>query len=143
MNKREQEILQSLLKLYIDMYPSKNLFNKTYFKYTPEDIKKVFSLIISENQESSQKNRNRIRESILSINTEDEVKNFYLENLLYNQSDIKFKEECLKRISLDELKHLYSILFSSPLRTNIRKNELLDLIRSHFDSIDRAKSMKP
>lgn len=143
MNKKEKDILQSLLKIYKEMYLSKELFNKNNLKYTPEEVENVINNLSVEQKPTSQRNQNAIRESILSIVTADEVKSFYLENLLYDHSDSKSKEECLKNISVDELKYLYSILYSSPVRTTIRKKDLLDLIEKYFDSIDRAFSMKP
>jgi len=142
-NKKEIDILQSLLKIYKEMYLSKELFNKNNLKYTPEEVENVINNLSVEQKPTSQRNQNVIRESILSIVTADEVKTFYLENLSYDHSDSKSKEECLKNISVDELKYLYSILYSSPVRKTIRKIDLLDLIEKYFDSIDRAFSMKP
>lgn len=143
MNKKEQDILQTILKLYCDLYPSREIFNKNYFKFTPEELENVIKNLHEEQKPNLQKNQNGISESILSIKTVGEVKSFYLENLRYDRSDSKSKEECLKNITGEELKYLYSILYSSPIRTKIRKVELLDLIEKYFDSIDRAFSMKP
>lgn len=143
MKKKERDILQDLLKLYTDMYPSKELFNKAYFKYAPEEMAKIIDDFLTIKEVTPQQGRNVVRESIQSIQTVEEVGKFYLENLQFDSSDEKSKEECLKSISLNELKHLYNILFSSPIRANIRKNELLELIRNYFESIDRALSMKP
>lgn len=53
------------------------------------------------------------------------------------------KNACLKRISLEELKLIYSQLYCAPAKSKIKKEELLSLIEKSFNGIDRALSMKP
>jgi len=77
---------------------------------------------------------------VLLIKTEDEVKEYYNKNLICNNEDQK---ECLKKISTKELKHLHGVLYSTPVRSSIRKIDILRLIKMYFDGIDRALSMKP
>jgi hypothetical protein len=144
MNSKEQNILQSLLKLYVDMYPSKELFNKVYFKYSPQVVENTIILLLEEKKPGPKTKRKKTpREVISSIHSEDQVHSYYLRNLQYDRNDSKSKESCLKKITLDELKHLYGILYTSPLRKSLRKSDVLDLIERYFASIDRARSLKP
>jgi hypothetical protein len=144
MNNKEQNILQSLLKLYVDMYPSKELFNKVYFKHSPQDVENTIISLQEEKKPSpNTKRKKTTREVIASIHSEDQVHSYYLQNLQYDRNDRKSKESCLKKITLEELKHLYSILYTSPLKSSLRKSDVLDLIERYFSSIDRARSLKP
>lgn len=147
MNKKEQDILQSLLKVYSDFYASKDLFNKSYFKYSPEEIQQVLSHLLNEQEtnvpKTKTKRKSSVRDTVLSINSVDAVKTFYLKNLLYDRGDLQSKAVCLKSITVDELKHLYRALYSSPVRTKVTKSELLTFIENYLEGIDRALSMKP
>lgn len=143
MNNKEKGILQNLLNLYVGMYSFKDLFNKKYFKYPPNEVEKVISYLQMGEKKKPEKKKKPISEIILSINSEEQVEAYYLENLQYNRNDKMAKEECLKKITLNELKHLCGILYSSPLRKNIRKCDLLDLIGNYFERIGRARSLKP
>jgi hypothetical protein len=144
MNNKEQNILQSLLKLYVDMYPSKELFNKLYFKHSPQDVENtILSLQEEKKPTPNTKRKKTLKAAISSIHSEDQVHSYYLQNLQYDRNDNKSKELCLKKITLEELKHLYSILYTSPLRSGLRKSDVLDLIARYFASIDRARSLKP
>ncbi|MGH4050938.1 MAG: hypothetical protein ACREVX_06235 [Clostridium sp.] len=68
---------------------------------------------VEKKKNTLEKKKNPIRNSILSIKIETEVKQFYRNNLLYDHSDEKEKIKCLKKFSLNELKHLYSIIYIS------------------------------
>ena len=143
MNNKERAILQNLLKLYVDMYPAKDLFNKLYFKYSPEDVEKTINSLQQKEKPSSQNRKTKIKDEISSIKSEHQVLSYYMKNLQYNRNDKKSKDTCLKKVTLEELKYLYKILYTSPLRKNTRKNEILDLIEKYFASIDRARNLKP
>lgn len=144
MNSKAQNILQSLLKLYVDMYPSKKLFNKVYFKHSPQAVENTIISLLEEKKPSTNARKKRtLKEVISSIHSEDQVHSYYLQNLQYDRNDGKSKELCLKKITLEELKHLYCILYTSPLRRSIRKSDVLDLIERYFASMDRARSLKP
>ena len=55
------------------MYPSKELFNKAYFKYTPEDIAKVIEAFFAVKEAAPQQNRNVMKESVQAIQTVEDV----------------------------------------------------------------------
>jgi len=79
----------------------------------------------------------------LKIFTEDQVREYYKNNLIYDHSNNDSKKECLKKISASDLLYLCSILFEHPINKNTRKDRLLNIIEHYFNSIDRAISMKP
>jgi hypothetical protein len=143
MNKKTQEAIQALINLYKDMYQSKTLFNKSYFRYSPEEMDNILSNIISKEKNTKVLNKKPIRESILALKNEADVKKFYQENLLYDHGDEKAREERLKDYSTNELGYIYNLIYTSPIRSKARRAELLDLIEKYFESIDRAISMKP
>ncbi|MEK4508231.1 hypothetical protein [Paenibacillus sp. FSL K6-2524] len=144
MSKRKHEIIQAVLTLYKDMYNVREIFRNSYFKYTPEEVIKEFEeLLIKQESLPTNDKTVTLKDSILALSNEEDMKRFYLENLVYDHSDINAKEERLKTYSVEEYKYMYNILYSSPPRSNIRKGELLSAIEKYFDSIDRAKSMMP
>ena len=66
-----------------------------------------------------------------------------MEHLVYNKDDLEAKQECLKKISLEELKVIYKKIYNIEVKSKIKKEELLLLIEKYFNGIDRAISMKP
>lgn len=141
--KRKEQILSNLMDLYEYLYPHRELFKKNYFKFSPEEITQVISDMLSENNNNqNKKNRNVIRESITELKTEEDVRTFYQKHLQYNY-DEQSRDEILKSYSMEELTYIYNILYSMPLRSKIRKNEIFNLIERYFESIDRALRMKP
>jgi uncharacterized membrane protein len=142
MNTKKTAILNNLLNMYKDFYPSSAIFSKSYFKYSIEDVEKVIEELLSK-PKIEPKKRAGIRDEIKSIGSEEETKRFYERNLIYNKEDETSKKECLKRITLDELKYIYSQLYSSPAKAKCKKEELLSLIEKYFNGIDRALGMKP
>ena len=77
------------------------------------------------------------------IFTEDQVRKYCKNNLIYDHSSNDSKKECLKKISSSDLLYLCSILFEHPINKNTRKDRLLNIIEHYFNSINRAISMKP
>ncbi|MDP4094959.1 MAG: hypothetical protein Q8920_16575 [Bacillota bacterium] len=143
MSKKNNQIFLNLLNLYKAMYNSKEIFNRNYFKYSIQEVHNAIELALSANDTPPRENKSQIRDSILMLKNEDDVKIFYKQNLQYDHSNKQSKEECLKNFSLNELKHLYSILYTTPNRKSVRKGELLDSIEKYFNAMDRAFSMKP
>lgn len=140
---KEKEIIKNLLNLYNDMYKSKKLFNSSYFKYEPEEVEALFKSILYSEDNLTEAKTPKVSESVLSLKTDEEVRNFYNLNLKHNYNSELDRKNCLSKISLNDLKYLYSILYSTPVRSNASKNELLNLIEKYFSRIDRAMVMKP
>jgi len=142
MKKKEDEILNNLAKMYKDLYLSKHLFSKEYFKYSPEEVEEVCINRI-DYMPNEIKAKKEIRNDILLIVDAAGVKKFFLENLQYNREADDSKDECLKNISSEELKYLYSKIYSTPIKKNVRKQDILKSIEKYFASIERAMIMKP
>jgi hypothetical protein len=100
----------------------KELFNKAYFKHSPQDVEKtIISLQEGKKPSPKTKRKKTLNEAISSIHLEDQVHSYYLRNLQYDRNDSKSKDACLKKITLEELKHLYCILYTSPLKKVLEK----------------------
>jgi len=54
------------------------VFNKAYFKYTPEDIAKVIEAFFALKEAAPQQNRNVMREFVQAIQIVEDVGKFYL-----------------------------------------------------------------
>lgn len=143
MKQKEQSLLQNFLELYTELYEVKHIYKEKYFKYTPEDAKALIENIIQEADRLPRSPGNEIRQEIKDISTEDEVKKYFYKYLVYDRNNPEEKERILNQINTTELKRLYTILYSTPVKTKIRKAELMDFIGNYFASIDRALSMRP
>lgn len=144
-NKKDRDILNWLMRLRKDFECLKgcNAFQNGYFKYSVEEIEEmVYRLLNQSNQEVAVKKPN-IREEIKAIDSKEKAKQFYLEHLTYNKEDNDAKQNCLKNISLDELKLIYSKIYDTEIKGKVTKGALLSLIERYFSGIDRALSMKP
>ena len=142
LSQKELSVLQDICRLYEEMYAHREIFEKKYFKYEIEELRKILDKLTFEDHKKSV-NKKGIRNSILALHSTNEVRNFYEKYLNYDHSSQEAKKKCIKSITLQELTYLYNIIYSSPLRSNVRKNEVLDLIEKYFEGIDRALNMKP
>ncbi|KJD46805.1 hypothetical protein [Paenibacillus terrae] len=145
---KKNEVVQALFSVYKDMYDAKSLFNKSYFKYTPNQIFKELKDELTDTFVDSSKDIEVsksvvIRDEILSLKNEMDVLNFMKNNFIYDNNAIDARETLLKSFSTEELKHMYNMLYSSPLRSKVRKSDVLTAIEKYFDSMDRIRSMKP
>jgi hypothetical protein len=143
MKKKEQDIILDLVNLYRELYPHRKLFKGNHFKYSPEEIIEVISNMVGNNHIETKINKKPIRESIMALESEDDVRGFYQENLLYDYSDNNSREDKLRLFSTEELIHIYNLLYSTPSRSKARKVDLLNSIGKYFETIDRALRMKP
>lgn len=143
MKQKEQNLLRNFLELYTELYVVKDLYKEKYFKYTPEEAQILVDGIICERDKQPTISKNELRQEIKNISTEEEVKNYFYNHLMFDRSNSEEKNACLNQISTNELKYLYAILYSTPVKSKIRKVELLDAIEKYFASIDRALSMRP
>lgn len=145
MNKKDRDILSWLVRLRKDFECLKgcNAFQNGYFKYSVEEVEEmVYRLLNQPNQEVAVKKPN-IREEIKAIDSKEKAKQFYLEHLTYDKENNDAKQNCLKNISMDELKLIYSKIYDTEIKGKVTKGALLSLIERYFGGIDRALSMKP
>lgn len=148
MSSKKNEIIQSLFSFYKQMYDSKDLFNKSYFKYSPDqvfkELKNELTNVSIDNLKNTEVSKNLIlREEIASLKDEKDVKHYFKNNAFYSSDETDIRENILKNFSTEELKYIYNILYSSPLRSKVRKTDILIAIEKYFDSMDRVRSMKP
>jgi hypothetical protein len=135
MRSSEVDMLAYLVDMYKDFYIHKDLFNKK-FKYSINDIDEFLNQIKNVTPISmGSVSKEIVRDDILALKTPDDVKR-YLEK-------VDQKNNSLKELSLNELGHLYKILYYSPIKSNMRKFDVLNSIERYFAGISRAVSMKP
>ena len=140
MKNKEQDILRYLIKVYSDFYAHKNLFN-IEFKYSPKDLE----LLNGNSQFSSDINKQiekkeSISEDILALKTPDDVKEYISK---YYTDTMHTKDELMNKLNLKEFDYLYKVIYSTPLKSNMRKVDALNSIEKYFYGISRAISIKP
>jgi hypothetical protein len=142
MRNKKTGILAYLVELYKEIYKHKD-FLKLDFKYSISEVENFYNQtrISSENDnfEKSSK-KETIRDDILNLKNVDDVKD-YLSKYIANGN--QSKEDSLKDTSLSEFAYLYKIIYSSPLKPNMRKIDAFKTIEKYFNGISRAVSMKP
>lgn len=114
-------------------------------KYKPEEVEEV----LSSGDDISEKKKTRNSSEIISnIQTVEQVRNYFEDNLLVVcQPDISEEEKSgvLKKITLEEIKHLYQIIFEIPLADKCKKMDAVYKIRDFFENekrtVDLAKNL--
>jgi hypothetical protein len=138
MQTKKMDILTYLVELYKNFYAHKGLF-KVNFKYSVCEVESFYEQMknLSDTNISKKPNKEeKINDDILALKTSDDVKKYLFSN---NQS----KEDLLKKLNLDEFAYLYNIIFSSQLKSSMRKADALTAIEKYFNGLSRAISMKP
>lgn len=144
MDKKDQAIFEMLLDIYSKIYENKEFYNPKFTKYTLEEVSESLNKYLIKKEKSKEKEKILVvRDEILKIKSEDDLYKFYVENLTYDINEKSGERECLKRINIEELKYLYYIILSTPLKKNTKKIEVLQMIKNYFDSVGRVISMKP
>jgi uncharacterized protein YdeI (YjbR/CyaY-like superfamily) len=138
MQTKKTDILASLVAVYKDLYIHKDLFTVD-FKYSISEVENFYEQMKASSNTSITEKRHekgKISDNIMALKTPDDVKEYLSSN---NQS----KDDFLKKLSHDEFAYLYNIIYSSALKSNMRKIDVLNTIEKYFNSISRAISMKP
>jgi hypothetical protein len=141
---------------------SKELVEK--LKYTPEQITQVLGLANGEQGDNAPFAPNATKmgarfkgktgpkkeaaskrdAATFNIASIDGVRNFYygeLRRLYDNSLDEGSKAEILNSISLGELKRLHSIISSVSMPGNVRKKDVVDMLRYYFSDEKRAMNL--
>jgi flagellin-specific chaperone FliS len=142
MQTKRTDILAYLVELYKDFYTHKDLFN-VKFKYSIHEIENFYEQIkdISDTGVGEKPCvEGKISEDVMALKTSDDVKEYFSK---YLSNDNQSKDDLLKKLSLSEFSYLYNIIYSSPLKSNMRKIDALNTIEKYFNGISRAISMKP
>jgi hypothetical protein len=130
------------VEVYKKVYEHKD-FLKLDFKYSTSEVENFYNEIevSSENNNVERANKKEtIRADILNLKTVDDVKGYFSK---YISNDNQSKENLIKDTSLSEFAYLYNIIYSSPLKPNMRKIDALKTIEKYFNGISRAVAMKP
>lgn len=142
MGNKKTDILTYLVELYKEVYNHKDLL-KLDFKYSMSEVEDFYNQakISSENDNTEKSSKKEtVRDDILALKTADDVKE-YLSKYITNGN--QSKEDLLKDTSLSEFAYLYNIIYSSPLKPNMRKIDAFKTIEKYFNGISRAVAMKP
>jgi hypothetical protein len=136
MQTKKNDMLAYLVEFYKELYSHKNLF-KMNFKYSIPEIESFCEQMQDKYDAGIGKksSKEKISNDILALKTPDDIRDY----LYKNQS----KEDLIKKLSLGEFAYLYNTIYSSPLKSYMRKIDALDEIEKYFKGISRAISMKP
>lgn len=160
MNKKEIEIIKDILEKYIELSKYKEIFNNKYFIYEEKEIKNIIENIkesteikevenskeVKANKKNSKKTEKKKptktdKHKLIEIKDEAAAEKYYNENLKYKHSEIDGREKVTKKLTADEFKYLYKILFNiEPGRKN--KGQLLDDIERYFENKNRSLNIK-
>lgn len=148
MEEKSKKIMKEILEQYLELSRYKEIFDKKYFKYSQECIDKIILEFVNldnnevEKKQINQKSTKPLRNIILAISTQNQVKEYLDRNLKYSKSNSEEQKKVLKKISADELKYLYYILYETPIKAKDTKKQILQYIENYFENIERTLSMK-
>lgn len=144
MNQKQKNVLNKLLALYAELYPARDAFKSNLFAETPEDVAEIIREISESSDLSIKKKNVLIQDEILQISSVDQVRDYILKlDLLSGKYDSISENKAASALTLADYKHLYSILYTTPVNAKIKKDILISHIIKYFDGIDRAQSLKP
>ena len=146
-NEYKDEVLDYLLKIYTEIFNDKNLVDRFELNITPEE----FKLKLNENnvkevrKNSTKDNKHKsIRDEIKKIDNEEELEKYFEKELkAYFDNSISKEEskKILRKCSKEELLHLYRKISDVSLPNSKSKEDILWLIKKHFDNKSRIESM--
>ncbi len=117
---------------------SANILNK--LKYKPEEVKKVLDF----DEHTIKKSNQGVSLEISSISTREEAIKYFKDNLvqffLPEISEIE-KNAILKKISSEELKHLYYVIFGITLKGKCKKPDIIYKIREFCEDEKRTADL--
>lgn len=147
MNIQQKTALNKLLAVYKEFYPIRSAVKANLFPYDLQEAERIVENIVENLSGSNSKSRpshNPIREEIKNISTSDEVKKYISQiGLLGGQDESLSDNKVAMAITQNEYKHLYSIIYTSPISPKTKKEVLIQHIVGYFQSIERARALKP
>jgi len=142
-----ENIKKDLLYLYNELYclsqceSAGNFFDKKFLrslKYKPEEVEEVLSSSVDILDKKKTGNNPEI---ISNIQTVEQVRKYFEDNLLVVcQPNISEEEKSsvLKKVTLEEIKHLYQIVFGISLADKCKKIDAVYRIRDFFENEKRT-----
>lgn len=109
-------------------------------KYEPDEVKKVLDF----DEHIIKKNNQAISLEIASINTREEAVKYFRDNLAQIfQPEISenAKNNILKKITAEELKHLYHIIFGITLKGKCKKTDIIYKIKEFCEDEKRTADL--
>lgn len=144
MNQKQKTALNKLLSLYTELYPSKDVFKNNLFPYTPDELSEIIKGINDVEDANPKRPRSLIREDIQHIESVEQVQEYVSKLGLLNGTYETIEDnKAALALTLAEYKHLYSILYTTPIGSKVKKDVLINLIVKYFDGIQRAHALKP
>ena len=150
MNQEEKALLDKLLEVYTKLYPSREIFRENLFSYNPKEAAKIFNGIGTHTDDFKEVNPIKnssspsLKDEINGISTVEQVRAYITKlGLLGDQSDLTADSKLKQKTTSAEYRHLYSILYSTPISAKTKKEILINHIVNYFNSIDRAQALKP
>lgn len=144
MNQKQKTVLRKLLFLYTELYPANGIFKSNFFTYTPEEVADIIQEIENLEEMPQKKSIGFIRDDILKITSIEQVRDYISKlDLLNGKYETLTENKAATAVTLAEYKYLYSILYTTPINSKIKKEILINHIVKYFDGIDRAHSLKP
>lgn len=149
MSNSSKKIKNDLLDLYEILYHMGES-NKTLsffspeilkkIKYKPEEVKKVLNIT----HPVSEKSKQSISNEILSIETQNQALDYFVKNL----SDVfkpniseSEKNDILKKVTLEELKYLYQIVFGIPMENKCKKMDIVYKMKDYYENEKRTADL--
>lgn len=146
MNNSNEKIKNDLLDLYEILYHMGES-NKTLsffspeilkkIKYKPEEVKKVLNITNT----AIEKSKQSISSEISSIKTQNQALDYFSKNLSDvfrpNISETE-KNDILKKVTLEELKYLYQIVFGIPMENKCKKMDIIYKMKDYHENEKRT-----
>lgn len=144
MNKEQKQALSKLLNLYTELYPCKDIFKSKLFPYTPDELSCIFAFDVPTEKNLCEKHSNSIREDVKALQTVEQVKDYILSlELLDGKYETLAENKLASELTIADYKYIYSILYTSPVSSKIKKETLIGYIVKYFKGIERAQALKP
>ncbi len=149
MNSYHEKIKGDLLDLYEGLYFMGQNDKAAFFlnaeilskiKYKPEEVKKVLNF----EDNITLKKKQSISSDILAVQTRDQALEYFKGNLeCIFGSDIVEAEKniILKKISVEELRHLYQMIFGISLPKKCKKMDVLYKIKDFCENEKRTDDL--
>ncbi len=144
-----EHIKKDVIDLYTKLYMlsrneeacgffSKELLKK--LKYTPQEVQAA----IEQKSSPCPKARPKIKQEILEIKTKEQVRSYFQEHLADACKPEMGEEErngSLKKVTLEEIKYLYQIVFGISLPEKCRKIDVIYKIKNYYDNEERTADL--
>lgn len=149
MSDSNKKIKTDLLDLYeILYYMGKNDKASSFFstevikkiKYKPEEIKKVLNIT----DPVIKKNRQSLSNEISSIKTRNQALEYLAKNIfVIFRPDISEteKNDIIKKVTLEELKYLYQIVFGISMENKCKKMDIVYKIKDYYENEKRTADL--